>query len=223
MKDVRFRSVFDIIGPVMVGPSSSHTAGAARIGKVVHDIFGEKPEKITIDLYESFAKTYRGHGTDVAIVGGLLGMEPDDRRLSDSLKIAYDQGIKVAFVPKSDKVAHPNTAKITLVKGEHELSVTGISIGGGNIQISEINGFKMSLSLGTPTYITVHQDVAGMIAKVTDVFSNFKINIGTMTVTRASKGEKAIMIIEVDERRDKPEILEKLRALPNVDNATYFE
>ncbi|MFH5810669.1 L-serine ammonia-lyase, iron-sulfur-dependent subunit beta [Companilactobacillus sp. FL22-1] len=223
MKDIRFKSVFDIIGPVMVGPSSSHTAGAARIGKVVHDIFGEQPDKITIDLYESFAKTYRGHGTDVAIVGGLLGMEPDDEHLADSLKIAYDQGIKVAFVPKSDKVDHPNTAKINLVKGDHELSVTGISIGGGNIQISEINGFKMSLSLGTPTYITVHQDIAGMIAKVTDVFSQFKINIGTMTVTRAAKGEKAIMIIEVDERRDRPEILARLKALPNVDNATYFE
>jgi L-serine dehydratase len=223
MKDVRFKSVFDIIGPVMVGPSSSHTAGAARIGKVVHDIFGEKPDKITIDLYESFAKTYRGHGTDVAIVGGLLGMEPDDRRLSDSLKIAYESGIKVAFVPKSDKVAHPNTAKITLVKGDHELSVTGVSIGGGNIQISEINGFKMSLSLGTPTYITVHQDVAGMIAKVTNVFSNFDINIGTMTVTRASKGEKAIMIIEVDERCNREDILKQLKSLPHVDNATYFE
>lgn len=189
----------------------------------MHDIFGEKPDKIVIDLYESFAKTYRGHGTDVAIVGGLLGMEPDDRRLADSLKLAYEKGIKVAFVPKSEKVDHPNTAKITLTKGKHELSVTGVSIGGGNIQISEINGFKMSLSLGTPTYITVHQDVAGMIAKVTDVFSDFNINIGTMTVTRASKGEKALMIIEVDERRDRPEILKKLKALPNVDNATYFE
>ena len=223
MKDVRFKSVFDIIGPVMVGPSSSHTAGAARIGKVVHDIFGEKPEKVTIHLYESFAKTYRGHGTDIALVGGLLGMEPDDERLSDSLKIAYEKGIKVAFVPESKEVDHPNTAKIKLVKGDHNLTVTGVSIGGGNIQISEINGFKMSLSLGTPTYITVHQDVSGMIAKVTDVFSNLNINIGTMTVTRASKGEKAIMIIEVDERRQRDEILQKLRALPNVDSATYFE
>ncbi|HIY93372.1 L-serine ammonia-lyase, iron-sulfur-dependent subunit beta [Companilactobacillus sp. HBUAS56275] len=223
MTELRFKSVFDIIGPVMVGPSSSHTAGAARIGKVVHDIFGEKPEKVTIHLYESFAKTYRGHGTDIALVGGLLGMEPDDERLSDSLKIAYEKGIKVAFVPESKEVDHPNTAKIKLVKGDHNLTVTGVSIGGGNIQISEINGFKMSLSLGTPTYITVHQDVSGMIAKVTDVFSNLNINIGTMTVTRASKGEKAIMIIEVDERRQRDEILQKLRALPNVDSATYFE
>ncbi|MFK5278388.1 serine dehydratase beta chain, partial [Lacticaseibacillus paracasei] len=114
MPDVRFHSVFDIIGPVMVGPSSSHTAGAARIGKVVRDIFGEAPETITIYLYESFAKTYRGHGTDVALVAGLLGMAPDDPHLPESMKLAYDQGIKVSFVPKSDKVDHPNTAHIVL-------------------------------------------------------------------------------------------------------------
>ncbi|MFC6322539.1 L-serine ammonia-lyase, iron-sulfur-dependent subunit beta [Companilactobacillus baiquanensis] len=223
MKSLRFNSVFDIIGPVMVGPSSSHTAGAARIGKVVRSIFGEEPDKITIDLYESFAKTYRGHGTDVAIVGGLLGMAPDDERLSESLKIAYDKGIKVAFVPKSDKVDHPNTTKITMFKGDRKLTVTGVSIGGGNIQISEINGFKISLSMGTPTYITIHQDVAGMIAKVTDVFSDRDINIGTMTVTRESKGEKAIMIIEVDDRKDHEEILKELQSLKNMDNVTFFE
>ncbi|WP_125589147.1 L-serine ammonia-lyase, iron-sulfur-dependent subunit beta [Companilactobacillus jidongensis] len=223
MGDLRFNSVFDIIGPVMVGPSSSHTAGAARIGKVVHDIFGEKPEKITVDLYESFAKTYRGHGTDVAIVAGLLGMTPDDPRLADSLKIAYEDGIKVAFVPKSDKVDHPNTTKITMIKGDHKLTVTGISIGGGNIQISEINGFKISLSMGTPTYITVHQDVAGMITKVTQAFTKRNINIGTMTVTRESKGEKAIMIIEVDDKQDQKEILEELRSLKYMDNVTFFE
>lgn len=223
MGDLRFNSVFDIIGPVMVGPSSSHTAGAARIGKVVHDIFGEKPEKITIDLYESFAKTYRGHGTDVAIVAGLLGMTPDDPHLADSLKLAYEDGIKVAFVPKSDKVDHPNTTKITMIKGDHKLTVTGVSIGGGNIQISEINGFKISLSMGTPTYITVHQDVAGMITKVTQAFTKRGINIGTMTVTRESKGEKAIMIIEVDDKQDQKEILEELRSLKYMDNVTFFE
>lgn len=223
MGELRFNSVFDIIGPVMVGPSSSHTAGAARIGKVVHDIFGEKPDKITIDLYESFAKTYRGHGTDMAIVGGLLGMEPDDTRLSDSLKIAYEDGIKVAFVPKSDKVDHPNTTKITMIKGKHKLSITGISIGGGNIQISEINGLKISLSMGVPTYITVHQDVPGMITEVTDIFTKRKINIGTMTVTRESKGEQAIMIIEVDDTKNQKEIMEELRSLDNMLNVTFFD
>ena len=221
MPDVRFHSVFDIIGPVMVGPSSSHTAGAARIGKVVRDIFGEAPETITIYLYESFAKTYRGHGTDVALVAGLLGMAPDDPHLPESMKLAYDQGIKVSFVPKSDKVDHPNTAHIVLQKGDHRLSVTGVSIGGGNIQITEINGFKISLSMGQPTYITIHEDVPGMIAQVTKIFSDAGINIGTMTVTRESKGEQAIMIIETDDYQD--DILAKLKQLPHMVNVTYFE
>ncbi|MCL4970159.1 L-serine ammonia-lyase, iron-sulfur-dependent subunit beta [Lacticaseibacillus paracasei] len=221
MPDVRFHSVFDIIGPVMVGPSSSHTAGAARIGKVVRDIFGEAPETITIYLYESFAKTYRGHGTDVALVAGLLGMAPDDPHLPESMKLAYDQGIKVSFVPKSDKVDHPNTAHIVLQKGDHWLAVTGVLIGGGNIQITEINGFKISLSMGQPTYITIHEDVPGMIAQVTKIFSDAGINIGTMTVTRESKGEQAIMIIETDDYQD--DILAKLKQLPHMVNVTYFE
>ena len=221
MPDIRFHSVFDIIGPVMVGPSSSHTAGASRIGKVVRDIFGETPERIDVYLYESFAKTYRGHGTDVAIIGGLLGMAPDDPQLPDSPKLAHEAGIKVTFVPKSDKVDHPNSARIVLQKGDHKLSVLGESIGGGNIRITELNGFKISLSMGTPTYITIHDDVPGMIAAVTNIFSAAKINIGTMTVTREAKGERAIMIIEVDAYQ--PEILAQLKALPHMVNVTFFE
>ncbi|KAF1302264.1 MULTISPECIES: L-serine ammonia-lyase, iron-sulfur-dependent subunit beta [Enterococcus] len=221
MEQVRFRSVFDIIGPIMVGPSSSHTAGAARIGKVVRNIFGEQPDSVDIYLYESFAKTYRGHGTDVALVGGLLGMDPDDPRLADSLKIAHESGMEVLFVPKNEKAEHPNSVKMVVTKGKRKLSVTGISIGGGNIQISELNGFKISLTMGTPTFITVHQDVPGMIAKVTNILSEANANIGTMTVTRESKGEKAIMIIEVDEPQ--PGICEKLKALDYMDNVTYFD
>ncbi len=221
MPEVRFHSVFDIIGPVMVGPSSSHTAGAARIGRVVREIFGEAPTRIDVYLYESFAKTYRGHGTDVAIVGGLLGMAPDDARLPDSLKIAHEQGIKVTFVPKSDKVDHPNSARIVLQRGDHKLTVLGESIGGGNIRITELNGFKISLSMGTPTYITIHDDVPGMIAAVTQIFSEATINIGTMTVTREAKGERAIMLIEVDAYE--PAILAKLRELPHMVNVTFFE
>lgn len=221
MPDIRFHSVFDIIGPVMVGPSSSHTAGASRIGKVVRDIFGEAPERIDVYLYESFAKTYRGHGTDVAIIGGLLGMAPDDPQLPDSLKLAYKAGIKVSFIPKSDKVDHPNSARIVLQKGDHKLSVLGESIGGGNIRITELNGFKISLSMGTPTYITIHDDVPGMIAAVTNIFSQATINIGTMTVTREAKGKRAIMIIEVDAYE--PKILAQLKALPHMVNVAFFE
>ena len=221
MDQLKYRSVFDIIGPIMVGPSSSHTAGAARIGKVVRSIFGEQPDSVDIYLYESFAKTYRGHGTDVALVGGLLGMAPDDARLADSLKIAYESGMEVLFVPRKEKAEHPNSVKMLLTKGKRKMTVTGISIGGGNIQISELNGFKISLTMGTPTFITVHQEVPGMIAKVTNIFSNAAVNIGTMTVTRESKGEKAIMIIEVDEPR--PDIKEQLKQLEHIDSVTYFD
>ena len=221
MEQLNYRSVFDIIGPVMVGPSSSHTAGAARIGKVVRNIFGEQPDTVDIYLYESFAKTYRGHGTDIALVGGLLGMNPDDSRLGDSLKIAHESGIEVLFTPKKEKAEHPNMVRMVVSKGEHKLSVTGISIGGGNIQISEVNGFKLSLSLGTPTFIIVHQDVPGMIAKVSQLLSEATLNIGTMTVTRESKGEKAIMIIEVDERNS--DVLEKIRKLEHIYSAAYFD
>ncbi len=222
MEELRFNSVFDIIGPVMIGPSSSHTAGAARIGKVVRSIFGQQPDSVDIYLYESFAKTYRGHGTDIALVGGLLGMEPDDEQLSNSLEIAYEQGMEVYFIPKSEKADHPNSVKIVVSSGDRKLSVTGISIGGGNIQISELNGFKLSLSMGTPTFIVVHQDVPGMIAKVTNILSASDINISTMTVTRESKGEKAIMIIEVDQA-EVGDIVMQLAEIPHIYSVNYFD
>ncbi|MGC6767436.1 L-serine ammonia-lyase, iron-sulfur-dependent subunit beta [Enterococcus sp. LJL128] len=222
MEQQRYKSVFDIIGPVMIGPSSSHTAGAARIGKIVRTIFGEQPDTVDIYLYESFAKTYRGHGTDIALVGGLLGMEPDDPRLADSLKIAHEQGLEVLFVPKNEKADHPNSVQLLVSKGKRKLSVTGISIGGGNIQISELDGFKISLNMGIPTFIIVHQDVPGMIAKVTNQLSELGINIGTMTVTRESKGEKAIMIIEVDQR-SAGIVVEKLTEIPDIHNVNYFD
>lgn len=222
MEELRYRSVFDIIGPVMIGPSSSHTAGAARIGKIVRSIFGEQPDSVDIYLYESFAKTYRGHGTDIALVGGLLGMEPDDERLADSLELAYNAGMEVLFVPKNEKAEHPNSVRMLLTKGNRKLSVTGISIGGGNIQISELNGFKISLSMGTPTFIIVHQDIPGIIAKVTNILSETGTNIGTMTVTRESKGDNSIMIIEVDDPQGS-ETVAKLLELPHIDSVNYFD
>ncbi|MFW7432820.1 L-serine ammonia-lyase, iron-sulfur-dependent subunit beta [Vagococcus carniphilus] len=220
MNMAQYKSVFDIIGPVMIGPSSSHTAGAARIGKVVRQIFGEQPEKVDLYLYESFAKTYRGHGTDIALVGGLLDMEPDDERLSDSLKIAHESGMDVAFVPKQEKADHPNSVKIVVKAGNRSMTCTGISVGGGAIQISEINGFKINLDMSTPTYLTVHQDKPGIIAKVTNVLSEHNINISTMTVTRESKGEKAIMIIEVDERVQGLTAL--LKEIEYIDEVSFF-
>jgi len=222
MSTNQFHSVFDIIGPVMIGPSSSHTAGAARIGKVVRHIFGEQPDSVDILLYESFAKTYQGHGTDIALVGGLLGMEPDDERLADSLRLAYEAGMEVLFVPKKEKAEHPNQVTIILKKGKRTMSITGISIGGGSIQISEVDGFKINLSMGTPTIIIVQKDIPGMIAKTSHILQELNINIGTMSVTRSSKGEKAIMIIEIDEH-DIGTALDEIKAIPDIYAVSFFK
>ncbi|MBF0818120.1 L-serine ammonia-lyase, iron-sulfur-dependent subunit beta [Streptococcus acidominimus] len=222
MTNLKFQSVFDIIGPVMIGPSSSHTAGAVRIGKIVSSIFGETPTEVEFQLYNSFAKTYRGHGTDVALVAGILGMDTDDPRIPDSLDIARERGIKVYWkINKDSKAPHPNTTRI-IIKNDHKsISATGVSIGGGNIQVTELNGFAVNLNMNTPTIIIVHQDVPGMIAKVTDILSKYDINIAQMNVTRESAGEKAIMIIEVDSRQCGGSITE-IEEIPHLHNVNFF-
>lgn len=223
MKTLKFQSVFDIIGPVMIGPSSSHTAGAVRIGKVVHSIFGEIPDTVTFALYNSFAKTYQGHGTDKALVAGIMGMDTDNPDIKNSLEIAHQQGIKIYWeIIKETNAPHPNTVKITVAKGDKKMSITGISIGGGNIQVTELNGFSVALSMNTPTLIVVHQDVPGMIAQVTDILSKHNINIAQMTVTRESQGQKAIMIIEVDSR-DCQDCVKEISEIPNLYNVNFFD
>ncbi|MBM6541240.1 L-serine dehydratase subunit beta [Streptococcus dysgalactiae subsp. equisimilis] len=223
MNTQKFQSVFDIIGPVMIGPSSSHTAGAVRIGKVVHSIFGEIPDEVTFHLYNSFAKTYKGHGTDKALVAGIMGMDTDNPDIKRSLEIAHQKGIKIYWdILKDSNAPHPNTVKISVKKADKSMSVTGVSIGGGNIQVTELNGFSISLSMNTPTIITVHQDIPGMIAKVTDILSSSNINIATMNVTRESAGEKAIMIIEVDSRECQ-DAVKSIAKIPNIHNVNFFD
>ena len=223
MKHLKFQSVFDIIGPVMIGPSSSHTAGAVRIGKIVNSIFGEIPEEVTFQLYNSFAKTYQGHGTDKALVPGILGMDTDDPEIKNSLEIAHRKGIKLYWnILKDSNAPHPNTAKITVKKGSKDMSITGVSIGGGNIEVTELNGFSVSLKMNTPTLIIVHQDIPGMIARVTDILSDYNINIAQMNVTREKAGEKAIMIIEVDSR-DCQDAVKRIQAIPHLHNVNFFD
>ena len=222
MRHLKFKSVFDIMGPVMIGPSSSHTAGAVRIGKIVHSILGEQPTEVEFHLYQSFAKTYRGHGTDLALVAGILGMETNDPRIPESLEIADKAGIKVFWhIHKDEKAYHPNTAKIIIKSATKSMSIKGISIGGGNIQVTELNGFDVALNMNTPTLIIVHQDVPGMIAKVTDSLSKHNINIAQMNVTRENAGEKAIMIIEIDSR-DVDQALAEIKAIDNLHNVNFF-
>lgn len=195
--------VFDILGPIMVGPSSSHTAGAARLGKVAKSIANGKIEKVEFLLHGSFAKTYKGHGTDRALVAGILGMEPSDIRLRDSLEIAKNKGLEVSFREEDLGEAHPNTVKFTIyTKDGRKSEVIGSSIGGGSIVITEVNGNKVEFSGDYPTLIISHMDVPGIVSKVTSILYYEGINIAFMKVFRSQKGREATMIFEVDARID---------------------
>jgi L-serine dehydratase len=212
---MKYRSAFDIIGPVMIGPSSSHTAGAARIGRVARTLFGKLPKKAVISLYGSFAKTYKGHGTDFAIVAGLLDLDTFDERMPKSLAIAKDLGLEVVFQTEEAVTDHPNTVKINLYGGDEELELVGISIGGGTIEITELNSFPLKLSGEHPAILVVHQDRFGIISAVTSVLSKYQINIGHMEVSRLDKGEMALMVIEVDQKIEDL-VIEELSNLANV-------
>ncbi|NHC39537.1 L-serine ammonia-lyase, iron-sulfur-dependent, subunit beta [Bacillus sp. MM2020_1] len=212
---MKYRSAFDIIGPVMIGPSSSHTAGAARIGRVARTLFGRLPKKAIISLYGSFAKTYKGHGTDFAIVAGLLDFDTNDERLPKALEIANEMGLAIEFRTEDAVVDHPNTVKINLYDEANDLEMVGISIGGGTIEITELNSFPLKLSGEHPAILVVHQDRFGIISAVTNVLSAYEINIGHMEVSRLEKGEMALMVIEVDQRIEDI-VIEELTNLSNV-------
>lgn len=200
---MKYRSAFDIIGPVMIGPSSSHTAGAARIGRVARTLFEKQPKRAVISLYGSFAKTYKGHGTDLALVAGIMDFDTFDERIPDALTIAEEIGIDVQFLTEDAVTEHPNTVKINLFDGEgKELEIVGISIGGGTIEITEINSFKLKLSGAHPAILVVHQDRFGLISSVTSVLSKYQVNIGHMEVSRKEKGDEAVMVIEMDQKID---------------------
>ncbi|OYD06431.1 L-serine ammonia-lyase, iron-sulfur-dependent subunit beta [Paludifilum halophilum] len=196
---MKYRSVFDIIGPVMIGPSSSHTAGAARIGRAARSLFGRKPSRVTVTFYGSFAKTYRGHGTDIAIVGGVLDFDTHDRRIVQSLDIARREGVEVVFLESEEIPDHPNTARILLEDEAGSTEVTGISIGGGKMEIVELNGFELRLSGSSPALLIMHHDRYGAIANVAKVLAENRINVGYMQVSRKEKGSMALMIIETDQ------------------------
>lgn len=199
---MKFNSVFDIIGPVMIGPSSSHTAGAARIGKAARNLFGEEPKWAKIHLYESFAKTYKGHGTDFALVGGLLGFETDDTRMSSALILAKERNMEIEFIEESGASDHPNTARLIIGNDQEEMELVGISIGGGKVEITELNGFELRLSGNHPAILIMHNDRFGAIASVTKILAKYEINIGHMEVNRKDVGKEALMVIEVDQNVD---------------------
>lgn len=192
-------NVFDIIGPVMIGPSSSHTAGAVRLGRVAWKILGERAVRAEIQLSGSFAQTYQGHGTDKALVAGIMGMHSDDERIRNSLQLAQDSGLAVTFQEIRLPGAHPNTARIALTgQNGGQAVVQGASVGGGTILVTEINGLSVSLTGQYNTILVLHQDKPGAIAAVTQFMAESGVNIGNFRLSRPQKGGEALMTIEVD-------------------------
>lgn len=193
------QGVFDIIGPVMIGPSSSHTAGAARLGKMARLIFGRTPKKVEFFLHGSFAKTYRGHGTDKALAAGILGFRPDDARLRDALEIAAKEGIEISFLPKDLGDVHPNSVRMILRDDQGQVLVQGASTGGGSIRIDLIDDFQVEFTGEYNSLVTIHHDKPGIVAAITKELASLEINIAFMKLFREGKGQKALMLIETDQ------------------------
>jgi len=195
------KTIFNIIGPVMVGPSSSHTAGAVRIGLAARAIIGGQPSRAVITLYGSFATTYGGHGTDLALIAGLLGMSPDDERIPDARRLAAQSGLDVKFeVAEASPDIHPNTAKLELVGPfGATTSVVGSSIGGGSILITKIDHFEVDFSGESHAIVVSYRDQPGIIAKITSLLATEDVNIASMRVSREAKHARALAIIEVDQ------------------------
>ena len=193
-------SIFDVIGPVMVGPSSSHTAGAVRIGYISRKLIGENIVKADIRLYGSFLATGKGHGTRKAVVAGLLGMKPDDMRIPDSLDIASSQGMEVTFGEAQLKEAHPNTVQIFLtgVSGR-SLEVVGESLGGSRINIAQIDGINTNFSGDYPTLVVHNLDQPGHVSEVTAMLAHKGVNIAYMQLYRSNRGGEAVMVVECDQ------------------------
>lgn len=201
-------SAFDIIGPIMVGPSSSHTAGAVRLGQVARAVLGSQPRQALIELHGSFAQTGKGHGTDRGIVAGLLGMATDDPDLRRSFELAERSGLAFRFEEVDlGEDAHPNTARITISDGQRSVQVTGCSIGGGLVEITNIDGYDVSFGCEYDTLLVLAEDRPGTINQVTGWLARQGINIAFLRVERDKRGGNAIMIIETDHTVD-PQILE---------------
>ncbi len=215
-------SVFDMIGPVMIGPSSSHTAGVVRIGRVARRLLGDKPDEAAIVFYNSFARTYEGHGSDRAIIAGLLDYKTDDKRIKDALDIATTEGLKYTFRSIGNASAlHPNTIRLNLRKGERAVEVVGESKGGGLINIAEVDGFKADFSASLHTLVITARDVKGSIAFISDVLAHDDCNIATMSVSRKGRNDLACLVIEMDSGL-KPVTLQYLRSLDWIQEIIYI-
>ena len=212
-----FISVFDVLGPNMIGPSSSHTAGAARIAYLAQKMINGPLVRVDFTLYGSFARTYRGHGTDRALLGGIMGFDTDDMRIRDSFRIAEEKGIAFCFVPNEEETdVHPNTVDIHMVNAAgQEMTVRGESLGGGKVRIVEINHVQVDFTGEYSAVIVIHQDTPGVAAYITKCLSDRRINIAFMRLFREGKGDIAYTIVESDGRLPE-DIVPVIRENPNI-------
>lgn len=216
-------NIFDMMGPVMVGPSSSHTAGAARIGNMGRTLLGEEVARADIGLYGSFAETGYGHGTDRALLAGLLGKKPDDLRIPNAYEEANRAGMAYSFRTVELRDAHPNTALLELTgKSGKKLTLQASSIGGGAIVVNKIDGIDVNFTGDFNTLIVRNQDESGSVAAITSILSQVHINVANMSVNRHRRGGDALMVIETDQHI-KPRQVEFLSELPGILSVTYYD
>lgn len=215
-------SLFDIVGPVMIGPSSSHTAGALRIGRAA-GLVCPHPVQATFYLHGSFATTYKGHGSDRALVAGLIGMNTDNPDIKNALDICSQQGIKIDFVPTDLGDVHPNTVKIVMTdQAGEQHSVTGSSVGGGEVKIVEIDGFETAITGRYPVVVTKHHDKVGVIKQVINLLAEGQVNIVTINLTRQQKGKMATAVIEMDEAVS-PQLVQQMKQLPSIEDVLSIQ
>ena len=207
-------SLLDIIGPVMVGPSSSHTAGACRLGLLARGLVGGTPQRARMELHGSFARTGEGHGTDKAIVGGLMGFRPDDERLRTALEIAEREGLDYRFEKTTlGDEAHPNTVRLTLERGDRSAVMTGSSLGAGRVLVTDVDGYPVEVRGNHHTIVLIAEDVKGSVAAIATLLSEASINIATLRLTRKERGGDAFMVIETDEEPGES-VRDEIRGLP---------
>lgn len=213
--------IFDIIGPVMIGPSSSHTAGAVRIGLFAHRLLGRTPERAMIGLHGSFAATGEGHGTKLALLAGLLGLSPADEGVPEADELAARAGLEHRFEDIDLGNIHPNSVRFSLTCPGTELEVCASSTGGARIEVWSIDGFPTSLDGEFPTLLFVYPDRAGSVAIVSSILAEAAINIATMKVHRTSRGGQALIAVQLDEA-PAPELLASLRCLPQFEQVRFI-
>ncbi len=190
--------LLDMIGPVMVGPSSSHTAGACRLGLLARYLLGERPRRVEFGLHGSFAKTGLGHGTHLALTAGVLGLRPDDERLKESLALAEKEGLEVVFKEVELGDVHPNTVRMLLEGEKERITVTGSSLGGGLVRVFDVDGFEVRITGAMPTLVVRNVDTPGVVARVARILADDEVNIAYLTVSRKKRGGEAMMSLEVD-------------------------